>query len=152
MPRNVIQGFNDMYKAGLPPDVKWTPQLDRAVRKRYGTSGYTPNFQAYTKDYEKRRKKVGDKRTAPVEPYRINKDQKEFQKVFRQHQIIKRMLEMRAAGAIQEMKTIQDLQRQLMLSFDGLRQSAPAEPLKETEGMDFQSERSLPPERGMLQY
>lgn len=88
-----------------------------------------------------------DKRTAPVESFRLTPEQKQFQKTFRQMAQVRRVLEAKGIEEMTKLRNITDIYRSFMQDYDAFYRSAPSRPLHEIPGMNFQ----MPDEEGFEQ-
>lgn len=77
-----------------------------------------------------------DERTAPVEKFRLTKEQMVFQKRMGTLRQIQELLQARSLLAAGEMKDLRELWRRLEGEFQTLE--VPAEPVRELEGMEFE--------------
>jgi len=96
-----------------------------------------------------------DKRTSNVEKFKLTPEQIGFQKSFKKAKMIENLLRGAALQKMSEMNTIQELYKNLQISLDGMMKSAPVEPIRELQGMDFEGERSAieqNPQKGMINY
>jgi len=80
-----------------------------------------------------------DKRTEKLEPFRLSKSQKEFQK---QHKTAKRILQLLQAKGFDELRKLQNT-NQLMqawkITYDQMMEGAPQSGVSEIPGMRFPS-------------
>lgn len=73
----------------------------------------------------------------PVEGWKLSDSHMQFQKKLKQLNKAKVVLQFLSEQERQRQMTLQDAWRQLMISYDGLAQSAPETPLRNSQGMEF---------------
>ncbi len=81
---------------------------------------------------------MADKREAPVEKYKLTKEQLDFQKRFKQLQKVRALLQLGTLDVMQRMETMQDLWKSLNLEAQMLQ--PPEKPINELPGMNFKDE------------
>lgn len=93
---------------------------------------------------------MADQKTAPVEKFRLTKEQMQFQKRYKNLKQIQELLQMRTLGVQREAGDLTEMWQMLEGEFQML--TPPSEPVKELQGMQFNEPVQMAPERYQLKY
>jgi len=86
---------------------------------------------------------MADQRTAEVEKFKLSKDMLDFQKTHKKAKGILEIIQARGFDQLRELQETNQLLKAWRLSYDGLMQAAPGEPVQELPGMNFSPESGV---------
>lgn len=97
-----------------------------------------------------------DEKGEKVETWRMTKEQLAFQRAWKKHKAVEKVLRALTEAQQNKMTTLRELWEGLSMSYDNLTRNAPTEVLRELEGMDFRNEEQAkemaPQSVPMIQY